>query len=97
MNTKNENDKFINGIIKEVHSKIQPQDSWEALRARIDKKISEKFKPSASTAGYRENFAFWHKVTFTLAACLLITLTLLIYILCDSENDREQNIYPDEQ
>jgi hypothetical protein len=78
MNTNNKSDNTINEILKEAHNEIEPPDSWQALRVRIDDKInSGQFIP-VSTMG---NIAFWQRLAIGMAACFLITAGILLYFL----------------
>ncbi|MHC4757291.1 MAG: hypothetical protein ACYTE8_01410 [Planctomycetota bacterium] len=78
MNTDDKNDNAINEILKETHNEIEPSDSWQALRARIDDRIDTKQSVSVSTVG---NVFFWRRLAFGMAACFLVTAGILLYFL----------------
>lgn len=78
MNTNDKNDSAINQILQEAHKEIEPSDSWQALRARIVRRIeSKKFVSSQATG----NVIFWRRLAFGMAACFLITAGILLYFL----------------
>jgi hypothetical protein len=78
MNTNDKNDSAINQILQEAHKEIEPSDSWQALRARIDRRIgSKKFVSSQATG----NVIFWRRLAFGMAACFLVTAGILLYFL----------------
>ncbi len=78
MNTNDKSDNTINELLKEAHNEIEPPDSWQALRARIDDRIGGKQSASVSTM---EKIAFWRRLAFGMAACFLITAGILLYFL----------------
>lgn len=78
MNTNDRNNNTINEILKETHNKIEPPDSWQRLRARIDNRIDSKQSVSTPTVG---NVFFWRRVALGMAACFLITAGILLYFL----------------
>ena len=88
MNT-NDKDDDINVILKDAHSEIQPQDSWEALKSRIDEKVFNGEKPSVIATRLSKNAAFWRRIALALAACLVITTGLFVYVLNDSPGDSQ--------
>jgi len=81
MNTNAKKDELIDVILKDAHSQIQPPDSWEALRGRIDDRIYGGYMPSISITRLGKDAAFWRRTALAMAACLVITSALLIYIL----------------
>jgi hypothetical protein len=81
----NEKDK-INDILKEVHEKIEPRDSWQDLRKRIDKKIENK-STSGLITKLNGNIYFWRRIALAAAACLIITSALLIYVIFDTKSN----------
>ena len=91
MNT-GENDNLINEILKEAHEEIQPRDSWEALKSRIDKKVFDEHRSSPTVLRLRRNSVFWRRIALALAACLVITTGLLVYVLGDRQSDRRNQI-----
>lgn len=78
MNTNDKNDSVINQILQEAHKEIEPSDSWQGLRARIDDRIDSKQSISVPTVG---NVFFWRRLAFGLAACFLVTAGILLYFL----------------
>ena len=91
MSTSEKND-FINEILIKAHNEIQPQDSWEAIKSRIEKRIFYGRMPSVIFTRLSGNAAFWRRLALALAACLVITTGLLIYVLDDSQNNRQEQI-----
>lgn len=81
MNTNKKNDNIIDAILKDAHGEIKPPDSWQALRTRIDRKINSGELPLPQATQLSKNVAFWRRIALALAACLLITLGLLIYTI----------------
>jgi len=81
MNINAKKDELIDVILKDAHSQIQPPDSWEAFRGRIEDRIYGGDMPSISITRLGKDAAFWRRMTLAMAACLVITLALLIYIL----------------
>ena len=81
MSTKDNNDNIIDSILKDTHSEIEPTDSWQALRARIDRRIDGEGLSSASAAGMMKNIVFWRRLAFGMAACFLLAVGVLIYFL----------------
>jgi hypothetical protein len=83
----NENDK-INDALKEAHEKLEPLDSWQALRNRIDKTIESGKTETGTAAKLHANVAFWRRIALAAAACLVITSVLLI---CVVYNNRDKS------
>lgn len=82
MNNKSEKNNMIDEILKDAHKEIVPPDSWQALRARIDKKLQEKELLSSSDTGRdTKETIFWRRLAFGMAACFLMTAGILIYFL----------------
>lgn len=77
MNTNDKNDNIINEILQETHNEIEPPDSWEGLRTRIDRRVDSAKSVSTQTAG----IIFWRRLAFGMAACFLITVGILLYFL----------------
>ena len=80
MNTRNENDKMIDEILKEVQKEIEPPDTWQSLRSRIDHRIASGDLTSVSSSGIG-SVTFWRRLAFSMAACFMITVGLLIYFI----------------
>lgn len=78
MNIKDKNRDVIDEILKDAHEEIEPIDSWEALRARIDYRIeSKKLHSIFCTKGV----VFWRRIAFGMAACFFASAGILIYLL----------------
>lgn len=92
MNTNQKNDDLIKAILKEAHNEIQPRDSWEALRARIDKRVCDEERYSVSIKRVGRNATFWRRIALAMAACLVITTGLLIYLLDNSQSGQQEQI-----
>lgn len=78
MNTDDKNNNTIDEILKEAHKEIEPIDSWQELRDRIDHRMDSNKFVSVPAMG---NVAFWRRLAFGMAACFLITAGILIYFL----------------
>jgi hypothetical protein len=76
MNIKDKNRDVIDEILKDAHEEIEPLDSWEALRARIDGRIDNKRLTSVPVF---QAVVFWRRIAFIMAACFVITAGLLVY------------------
>lgn len=76
MNTNN-NDNMMDEILKDAYREIEPADSWDSLRTRIDQRISRK----ESVSGIANNVVFWRRLAFGMAACFLLTAGILFYFL----------------
>lgn len=87
MNAQEKKDEPIETTLRETHDVIQPQDSWEALRGRIDKRVFEKERSAASISRLSQNAVFWRRVALAAAACLVVTSVLLIYTIRDTGID----------
>lgn len=81
MNTNKKNDNIIDAILKDAHGEIEPPDSWQTLRTRIDRKINSGELRLPQATQFSKDVAFWRRIALSLAACLLITLGLLIYTI----------------
>ena len=92
MNTDPTKDELIDAILKDAHGQVQPHDSWEALRSRIDDRINDRHLSSTSIAHLGKNIVFWRRIALAMAACLVITSTLLIYVLGPGGGNRQRNI-----
>jgi|GEM_PF-3367585 len=78
----NPEDNSIDAILKQVHEEIEPVDSWQALRTRIEKKLTQTDAAtrSSQTAAVT-HLVFWHRAAMVMAACFVITLGIVIYML----------------
>lgn len=86
-------DNLENEVIKEAYNLIQPQDSWEALKNRVEKRVFE--EPGSSVLRIGRDTAFWRRLALALAACLVITSGLLFYVLGNFQNDRQKQLSKD--
>lgn len=80
MKTNDEKDKILNALLADVYKETTPEDSWEALRARIDHKL----KGYGCRSGHAKMYkvvTFWRRIAFAMAACLVITFGLLVYMI----------------
>jgi hypothetical protein len=82
MNTENNYDNTIGQILRDANNEISPPDSWEALRGRIDQRITNK-----ATITLR-SMIFWRRTAIGMAACLLITLGILSYSFVNNHGIR---------
>lgn len=80
MKTNDEKDKILNALLVDAYTETTPEDSWEALRARIDDKLKDYECLSGHTKLYKV-VAFWRRIAFAMAACLVITFGLLVYMI----------------
>jgi hypothetical protein len=81
MNGNDREDNRIEAILKDAYGEIEPTDSWAALRGRIDRRMESAKLPSVSAVQVTGSIAFWRRTALALAACLLITIGLLVYTL----------------
>jgi hypothetical protein len=65
-------DERIETVLRQTHRSVQPVDSWEALRGRIDSRLD------AATATAR--VIFWRRIALAAAACFAVTSLLLGYV-----------------
>lgn len=92
MNAQEKKDDLIKAVLEETHNAIQPQDSWEALKSRIEKRIFYGRMPSVIFTRLSGNAVFWRRLALALAACLVLMTGLFIYVLNDSQNNRQEQI-----
>jgi hypothetical protein len=78
MNANDRKNNTLNEILKETYNEIEPPDSWQRLRARIDDRIDSRQSVSTPSVG---NVFFWRRVALGMAACFLITAGILLYFL----------------
>jgi hypothetical protein len=90
MNNNEKNIKDIQMILREAYTEIQPHDSWEALRSRIDDKINNADKLIISKKSLTANIIFWRRTALALAACLVLASILLLNTLFQPVNDNSQ-------
>jgi len=81
MNANKKNDDIIDAILKDAHREIEPPDSWEALRTRIDHRMNSRELSSVPSAELSQSVVFWRRMALAMAACFLLTAGLLIYAI----------------
>jgi hypothetical protein len=73
----NENDQAGNEsmdrLLRQAYQKVDPADSWQGLRRRIDGRLERQSR--------RSSVRLWRRTALALAACLAVTLGLLIHLL----------------
>jgi hypothetical protein len=69
-------------ILKESYNTIQPEDSWEALRSRINNRINDKDSSDVLIKTLNIKTAFWRRTAMALAACFIVASGLLIWGIC---------------
>jgi hypothetical protein len=84
MKTNDKKDKFINALLADVYKETIPEDSWEALRVRIDHKLKD-YECRSGHAKIDKSVTFWRRIAFAMAACLAITVGLLVYMIVSKE------------
>lgn len=85
MDTENKNQ--LDKILKEAHEEIQPHDSWQALRSRINERIENRKTSSGFISKLNGNIVFWRRAAIAAAACLLITSVLLVYCIFNNNQN----------
>lgn len=88
MNANKKNDDIIDAILKDTHREIEPPDSWEALRTRIDKRINSGKSSSLPSAQLDRSVVFWRRIALAMAACFLLTAGLLVYVIGFVQHDK---------
>lgn len=86
MNPNEKNDSAIDAILEDCYREIEPPDSWQALRARINRQMETGKSPFIQLGG---RVVFWRRTALAMAACFLLTATLLIYIIVLTAGDRD--------
>jgi hypothetical protein len=66
-------DERIDALLRQAHDAVEPADSWQALRGRID----DRLRP----AGMARKVVFWRRIALTTAACFLLTVAILSYLV----------------
>jgi hypothetical protein len=80
MKTNDKKDKILNALLAGVYKETTPEDSWEALRVRIDDKLNDyEFRSIHAKMG--KPVTFWRRIAFAMAACLAVTFGLLVYTI----------------
>ena len=81
MNANKKHDDIVDAILKDARREIEPLDSWEALRTRIDLRIKSRKPSSLSFAQLNGSVVFWRRMGLAMVACFLLTAGLLIYTI----------------
>jgi hypothetical protein len=92
MDKNEKHNEVITERLKNAYNEIQPVDSWEALRGRIDNGLNRKKASSALIIKSAADVVFWRRTSLVLAACLLFASTLLIYVLCNLAGNQPKQI-----
>jgi len=66
-------DEIIDALLRQTHDMVEPADSWQALRRRID----DRLRPVAAA----HDVIFWRRIALAAAACFLLTAALLSYLM----------------
>lgn len=81
--------KNLDDIMKQAHGNISPEDSWQALRGRIDQTLRQ------TEIHRRHSLRRWKWAAYSAAACLLVSLGGLWYCLgLLSSSDSPEPIQP---
>lgn len=64
----------LDKMLQQAHSSIEPEDSWEGLRSRIDSRLHD-----GNDLRVHRQIIKWRFLCISLAACLLLVSGLLIY------------------
>lgn len=93
MKTNDNKDLILKALLADVYKETTPEDSWEALRTRIDYKLKD-YECRSGQAKMDKSVIFWRRTAFAMAACLAITFGLLVYTLISkgtAENTGSKN------
>jgi hypothetical protein len=75
-------DDYLDHLIKETYDQSTPVDSWQALRQRIDQRLSQDLSSTRSTDVRRDfSSGFWRQTALVLAACLVVAVGLILYLM----------------
>jgi len=94
MSTDERNNNNVDVILKDAHREIAPCDSWEAMRARINRRLDSRELSSAPSAPFSKRVAFWRRTALAMAACFLITAGTLIYFLGSNRAKKHRREQP---
>jgi hypothetical protein len=95
MNANKKGDDIIDAVLKDAHREIEPPDSWEALRTRINHRINSGKPSSQLFAQIDRSVVFWRRMALAMAACFLLAVGVLIYTIGfvqRGENSRGQRV-----
>lgn len=81
MNADKKDDDIVDAILKDAHREIEPPDSWDALRTRIDYRIKSRKPSSLPLTQLNGSVVFWRRMALVMAACFLLAAGLLIYTI----------------
>ncbi len=77
MGTEQEQDRAMEGMLRRVSQAARPADSWQGLRGRIEGRL----EPHHPGHAVRR----WRRTALALAACLVVTLGSLCYVVMRPE------------
>lgn len=80
MKTNDERDEILNALLADAYKETTPEDSWEALRVRIDDKLNG-YECRFDHTKMHKSVTFWRRIAFAMAACLAVTFGLLVYTI----------------
>ena len=66
-------DEMIDALLRQAHDLVEPTDSWQALRGRID----DRLRPAPAA----REVIFWRRIALAAAACFLLTAALVSYLV----------------
>lgn len=77
---KDENERNIDELLKDLDDRTEPLDSWDGLRGRISQRISESAdSQDSNTNEHLRSLIFWRKFAIGMAACFVLVSALLFY------------------
>ena len=68
-----ERNEMMDRLLQRAYEEVQPADSWENLRRRIDGRLEQRCRNHSAR--------LWRRTALALAACLVVTLGLLCHFL----------------
>ncbi len=90
MDTSENNNQDIRNILIKAYTEIKPQDSWDALRGRINDKINNADNLLIAKKNLTANVIFWRRTALALAACLVLASILLFNSLYQTSKNNSQ-------
>lgn len=89
MSANDRQDDILRQDLRDAHETIEPKDSWDSLRTRIDAELDGRRLSPVQTAQTRRSTVLWRRMALAMAACLLVTSGLLIYMVISSGDASE--------
>jgi hypothetical protein len=83
---KREQDEIMDRTLRRVYEQAGPADSWQDLRGRIDRRLAH--------SGRSHAVRWWRRTALALAACLVVTLGSLCYVLVHADRGGEGSVAP---